>query len=76
MNKEQYDYLMKHYFKSNEVMDINQKYSYIDVNDELSLEIQDWAQDELVSKGFNENYELNSIGKIIEEIFDIFSTEE
>lgn len=34
--------------------------------------IYDWANEQLCLKGFDDNYELNNEGKILEEISDLF----
>lgn len=47
----------------------------VEIDDDIVDEIRDWAMDKQVQVGFDVNYELNSEGKILEEIIDVFYIE-
>jgi hypothetical protein len=44
----------------------------IEVNEDIASTIRDWAGDKLQKVGFDDNYELTSSGKQLEEIIDLF----
>lgn len=41
------------------------------IKDEIALEIRDWVGERLQKEGFDENYELNAEGKILEQLEDL-----
>ncbi|WP_026750521.1 hypothetical protein [Sediminibacterium sp. C3] len=43
----------------------------IGINDEVVIEIRDWVGEKLQKEGFDENYELNENGKILEQLEDL-----
>lgn len=49
------------------------KSAIIDLDDDMVDLICDWANEQLVVKGFDGNYELNSEGKILDEIVDLLT---
>lgn len=42
------------------------------LDDEISNEINDWAQEEIQKSGYDENYDLNNHGKVLQNISDCF----
>ncbi len=78
LNKNQKDYLDNSLSEEREHLKIKLKTKeenhlfIIELDDEVADEIRDWANEELQKKGFDENYELNTRGKILEELVDIF----
>lgn len=74
LRKNEFDYLIKHY-KFADLISIclqNQNFIkvYVDVN--IAENIREWALDELESKGFDEEYNLNPDGKILQSLVDLF----
>lgn len=53
--------------------DNNIKSVTIELSDDMAGLICDWANEQLVMKGFDVNYELNSEGKILNEIIDLLT---
>lgn len=45
---------------------------FFEINEDVANEVRDWAGVRLQKIGFDENYELNSEGIILEELVDIF----
>lgn len=43
----------------------------LDVKDEIAIQIRDWVGEKLQKEGFDENYELNENGKILEQLEDL-----
>jgi len=43
----------------------------LEVKDEIAIEIRDWIGEKLQKVGFDENYELNENGKILEQLEDL-----
>jgi len=43
----------------------------LEVKDEIAIEIRDWVGEKLQKVGFDENYELNENGKILEQLEDL-----
>lgn len=43
----------------------------LEVNDEIIVEISDWVGEKIQKEGFDENYELNEQGKILEQLEDL-----
>jgi hypothetical protein len=43
----------------------------LEVKDEIAIEIRDWVGEKLQKEGFDENYELNENGKILEQLEDL-----
>ena len=50
----------------------NGKSKFIEINKDTANEIRDLASEELQKSGFDENYELNEEGKVLESLIDIF----
>jgi hypothetical protein len=74
LNSNQYDFLkntlgqersdlFKHLSNGNGVA--------LGINDEVVIEIRDWVGEKLQKEGFDENYELNEHGKILEQLEDL-----
>lgn len=55
-------------FRKNRVANI----VVIEMDEDMADLIYDWANEQLCLKGFDDNYELNNEGKILEEISDLF----
>ncbi len=45
---------------------------FIEVDNGAADEVRDWAMNKQIQIGFDVNYELNSEGKILEELIDAF----
>ena len=43
----------------------------LEVKDEIAIEFRDWVGEKLQKEGFDENYELNENGKILEQLEDL-----
>ena len=43
----------------------------LEIKDEIAVVIRDWVGERLQKEGFDENYELNENGKILEQLEDI-----
>lgn len=78
LNRNQFDYL-NHSLSKEEMSSLMPKlvgekkqFVFIEVDEDMANIIRDWASDELQKKGFDINDELNSDGKILEELIDIF----
>lgn len=50
----------------------NKKFIKISSDVKIANSIREWALDELEIKGFDKNYELNSEGKILQALVDLF----
>jgi hypothetical protein len=78
LNKEQVDYLDANLFtKKPNFLDKLQRsfrngYTYLTLDTDVADEIRDWAGDEQQRIGFNVDYELTQIGKLLDELIDIF----
>lgn len=44
----------------------------VEMSEDMIEQIYDWANEQLCLKGFDEHYELNTEGEILEEISDLF----
>ncbi|WP_425637962.1 hypothetical protein ACPUEN_00920 [Algoriphagus yeomjeoni] len=81
LNRNQYDYL--DYSLSEQQPDLKlklqnrkeDKFVFVEVDEDVADEIRDWAGEELQKKGFDLDYELTSEGKILEELIDAFYVE-
>jgi len=82
LNINQFDYLNNSFcieqeelrLRLNEVS-IENQFIIIKIDEELAIDIRDWAMDKQMQIGFDINYELTSEGKILEELIDLFYTE-
>ena len=61
------EYLIRNFHELKKIRSIEVKF-----DDKTALDIRDWASDKLDTHGFDENYELNEDGKILESLIDIF----
>lgn len=70
----QYNYLQKQckFFQEKYPDKISDKYISVFFSDEETENIREWAEDELQINGFDENYNPNNQGIILEEIIDLF----
>lgn len=69
----EFEYLMENCEFAKKILTIKNKNfikACVDINTAES--IREWALNELEIKGFDENYELNSDGKILEALVDLF----
>ncbi|MBL7915573.1 MAG: hypothetical protein JNL49_11065 [Bacteroidia bacterium] len=48
------------------------QFVFIELEEEIADKLRDWAMAKQVQVGFDENYELNPEGKILEELVDAF----
>src|SRR5690554_8042276 len=75
LNINQFDYLNNSFcieqeelrLRLNEVS-IENQFIIIKIDEELAIDIRDWAMDKQMQIGFDINYELTSEGKILEEL--------
>ncbi len=76
LNKEQINFIEKYLKKEQpklyEIFHKNILSSVFEIDEENASEIRDWCGDKLQLAGFNENWELNDEGKIIDELIDKF----
>ena len=74
LTPQQFKYLMENCKFLNSISAIcnNENSVKISVDINLAENIREWALNELEIKGFDENYELNYHGKIIEALVDLF----
>jgi len=80
IKKNDFDFLIKnlkklkpHLIPTLNNSDINNGNVTLKLDDEISNEINDWAQEEIQKSGYDENYDLNNLGKILQNISDCFS---
>ena len=78
LNKKQFDYLNcsltekeKLILKQNRINE-NNKFVFIDIDENAANIIRDWASEELQKKGFDINYDLTLEGEILEDLIDLF----
>ncbi len=79
LNKNQFDYLSYSLSEEQNLLRLKLKkvsqenhFVFIEIDEETSDEIRDWASDELQRRGFDINYELTPDGKILEDLIDLF----
>ncbi|WP_138480570.1 hypothetical protein [Dyadobacter bucti] len=79
LNKNQFDYLIYSLSEEQNLLRLKLKkvsqenqFVFIEIDEETSDEIRDWASDELQRRGFDINYELTPDGKILEDLIDLF----
>lgn len=78
LNKNQKNYLDNSfseelkYLKSKVKIKKEHSFIFIELDDETADEIRDWAMDKQIEIGFDLNYELTPVGKILEELADAF----
>jgi hypothetical protein len=78
LNKKQFNYLSENL--SEELIlelkpkQVNQEkqFVFVEVDDDMVDEINDWAEEELQRKGFDLNYELTPEGELLEDLIDAF----
>lgn len=77
-----FDYLNQHLYKECNDSNLEQfckiktsKAVVIEMDSDMIGLIYDWANEQLCLKGFDNNYELNTEGAILEEISDLFFIE-
>ncbi|MCC8185984.1 MAG: hypothetical protein LIP08_00335 [Bacteroides sp.] len=71
MHKEQYDYLVKNYTKSHISGELRGGYYFVQADKDLAYDICEWTRD-MIEDGEIEGDNVNSIGELMEDIFDIF----
>jgi len=74
LNSKQYDFLKEYlateradlfeYFKKNDNLSF-------EINEDVAVELRDWAGEKLQKEGFDINYQPNEKGKILEEFEDL-----
>lgn len=71
---QEFEYLMANckFIKETHICFRNKNFIKISSDVKISNSIREWALDELEIKGFDENYELNSEGKILQSLVDLF----
>ena len=79
LSSKQFDYLNQNWHKENKNSNLEQfckvkteKVVVIEIDNEMAALIYDWSNKQLCLKGFDDNYELNSEGEILEYISDLF----
>lgn len=79
LNNKLFEYLSYNWFKKHDCSCFEQlcknrtaNFVVIELEEDTVNLIYDWANEQLCLKGFDNNYELNTEGKILEEISDLF----
>ena len=76
LNRKQFEYLSHNFIKDHLNLDLkviqDNEFTIIKINNDIADEIRDWVGEELQKKGFEENYNLNKEGDILESLIDIF----
>lgn len=74
LSKQGFGYLMQNckFIKSMSIVYENNTLVKISIDEKEADDIREWALDELEFKGFDENYELNKNGQILERLVDLF----
>lgn len=76
LNKKQFEYLSHNFIEDHPSLNLKvtqgNEFTVINLNEDIADEIRDWAGEELQEKGFDENYEPNKEGEILENLIDIF----
>ena len=74
LSKQDFGYLMQNckFIKSMSIVYENNTLVKISINEKEADDIREWALDELEFRGFDENYELNKNGQILERLVDLF----
>ena len=74
LSKQDFDYLMQNckFIKSMSIVYENNTLVKISIDEKEADDIREWALNELEFRGFDENYELNKNGQILERLVDLF----
>jgi hypothetical protein len=74
LSKQDFGYLMQNckFIKSMSIVYENNTLVKISIDEKEADDIREWALDELEFRGFDENYELNKNGQILERLVDLF----
>lgn len=80
LNTDQFSYLNDNLFDANNdvrlksSLTVGPKYFIVTTDTETVDEIRDWANEELIRVGFDKNYQLTVDGRMLQDIADIFFT--
>jgi len=72
LSKIEFDYLLKHQKISSDMI-IKESDVIVDFEEDYLIDLHDWVNDQLQLRGFDENYELNDEGKILDNLIDILN---
>ena len=72
LSKKEYDYLLKHNKVSNDMI-AKESSIVVDFEEDYLIDLHDWVNDQLQVTGFDENYELNNEGEILDNLVDILN---
>lgn len=74
LSKQDFAYLMQNckFIKSMSIVYENNTLVKISIDEKEADDIREWALNELEFRGFDENYELNKNGQILERLVDLF----
>ncbi len=72
LSKKEYDYLLKHKKISSDMI-AQESGIVIDFEEDYLIDLHDWVNDQLQVTGFDENYELNNEGKILDNLVDLLN---
>lgn len=74
LSKQDFGYLMQNckFIKSMSIVYENNTLVKISIDEKEADDIREWALNELEFSGFDENYELNKNGQILERLVDLF----
>jgi hypothetical protein len=78
LTKNQFDYLdyrlseQEESLKSRLQIKKESHFVFIELDEEIADQLRDWAMDKQVQVGFDENFELNPEGKILQRLVDVF----
>ncbi len=72
LSKKEYDYLLEHKKISSDMI-AQQSSIVVEFEEDYLIDLHDWVNDQLQVSGFDENYELNNEGKILDNLVDILN---
>jgi len=72
LSKKEYEYLLRHE-KINSDMIAQESSIIIEFEEDFLIDLHDWVNDQLQVVGFDENYELNKEGEILDNLVDVLN---
>ena len=72
LSKKEFDYLLKHQ-KISDDMVAEKSSMVVEFEEDYLIDLHDWVNDKLQVNGFDENYELNDEGKILDNLIDVLN---
>lgn len=77
LTKKQFDYLELHLDKDRPDLAKQLRASgtgkkiVVELSEEAASDVRDWASEQLQKRGFNENYDVNEEGQLLEDLIDV-----